>query len=88
MEAMVEGIPCIVSNTRGLRDLIDDGENGFIINHSDNHQLVERFVELIQNKTLYNQMSVDTVEKVNPYLLENVLKEYSVIYSKLLKDGG
>lgn len=84
MEAMVEGLPCVVTNTRGLRDLISDGKNGYVVNHGDEEALVTAFEQLIESKELRRELGGQAKELVKPYLLENVLMEYIEIYEKLL----
>lgn len=86
MEAMVEGLPCVVTNTRGLRDLITNGENGYVVNHGDEKALVKAFVQLIESKEIREMMGAKAKELVQPYLLENVLSEYAEVYEKLLGD--
>ncbi|MBK3497122.1 glycosyltransferase family 4 protein [Viridibacillus sp. YIM B01967] len=85
MEAMAEGLPCVVTNTRGLRDLIHNGENGFVIDSHNHKQLVKAFTSLLKSTSLCKQMGQDTKKKVKPFLLENVLPEYIAIYEKLLE---
>lgn len=84
MEAMVEGLPCVVTNTRGLRDLISDGNNGYVVNHGDGDALVNAFGQLVKSKELRETMGEQAQELVQPFLLENVLMEYVEIYEKLL----
>lgn len=84
MEAMVEGLPCVVTNTRGLRDLISDGKNGNVVNHGDDDELVNAFGQLLKSKELREMMGGQAQKLVQPYLIENVLKEYVEIYEKLL----
>lgn len=84
MEAMVEGLPCVVTNTRGLRDLISDEKNGYVVNHGDEDALVNAFGRLVESKQLRETMGGEAKELVKPYLLENVLMEYVEIYEKLL----
>lgn len=81
MEAMASGIPCVVSNTRGLRDLIKSNENGFVINLSDNNQLVEAFARL-SVEPVRKEMGVRNKKIIKPYLKEEVLSEYIEIYNK------
>lgn len=83
MEAMVEQIPCVVTDTRGLRDLIQNGENGFVVEHSNDEQLCSSFCAL-KSKKLRSEMGKVSQQRIQPYLMDNVLKEYDVIYSKLL----
>lgn len=85
MEAMVEAIPCVVTNTRGLRDLIKSDENGFVVNHEDNQALLTAFIKLAQSAELREQMGKRTRQLVEPFLMDKVLQEYITIYQKMLK---
>lgn len=86
MEAMVASIPCVVTNTRGLRDLIKSNENGFVINHEENEALVRAFTALAQSEDLRKQMGQAAKQLVEPYLLEKVLIEYVEVYERLLEE--
>lgn len=85
MESMFMGIPNIVTDTRGLRDLIKDEKNGYVIAQDEDSLLVKRFACLIQSASLREEMGAYSKKVVKPYLLENVLPEYSNVYKKLLK---
>ncbi|MGE7982535.1 glycosyltransferase family 4 protein [Solibacillus sp. NPDC093137] len=86
MEAMVEGLPCIVTNTRGLRDLVFNEENGYVVKHDDEEALVNAFEQLLKSKELREIMGNKGKVLVQPYLLENVLLEYVAVYEKILGD--
>ncbi|UPW83709.1 glycosyltransferase family 4 protein [Lysinibacillus sp. Ag94] len=85
MEAMVNNIPCVVTNTRGLRDLIKSNENGFIVSHEDDRALVSAFTALAKEEPLRKRMGQKAKQSVEPYLLDKVLQEYISIYERLLK---
>lgn len=85
MEAMAASIPCVVTNTRGLRDLIQTNENGFVVNHEDDQALQKAFVKLVQSKQLRQQMGQRAKQLVEPFVLDKVLQEYVTIYKNLLK---
>ena len=85
MESMCKGIPNIVTDTRGLRDLIKDGYNGYVIPQNNDAILVDKFVNLIQSAELRIEMGNHAKEMIKPYLLKNVLPEYSTVYKSLLK---
>lgn len=85
MEAMATGIPCVVTNTRGLRDLIKSKENGFVVDHEDDNALIAAFTELARSEALREEMGNCAKQLVEPFLLDNVLQEYISIYKKMLK---
>jgi glycosyltransferase involved in cell wall biosynthesis len=85
MEAMAVSIPCIVTNTRGLRDLIQNNVNGYVVNHEDHNQLVNGFVKLICNEELRIKMGSKAFQFIQEYSLQNVVNEYKEIYKVFLK---
>ncbi|MFC5604804.1 glycosyltransferase family 4 protein [Sporosarcina koreensis] len=85
MEAMAAGLPCVVSDTRGLRDLITDGHNGYVIPHNDDSLLIRTFVTLLNDESLRHKLGKASLLSVEPYKLENVLKEYEIVYNEILE---
>ena len=87
MEAMASGIPCIVSDTRGSRDLIREGKNGHIIPLGDDDKLVESFCSLLDERRRREEMGRAAYNNCSPFLLENILPAYSAIYDEILGEG-
>jgi len=48
-EAMAAGLPVIISDKVGARDLIRNGENGFVVAGSDLEYLTNKIIELGRN---------------------------------------
>lgn len=57
MEAMALGVPCISTDVSGVRDIIEDGENGFIVPVGDKNALVEKIEILIASDSLRKHFS-------------------------------
>ncbi|GKW45322.1 glycosyltransferase family 4 protein [Planococcus sp. NCCP-2050] len=87
MEAMINKVPCIVSNTRGLRDLIIHNENGYVVNQNKNEELVNAFIKLLKDENTRRTMGEKSKEFIQPYLLKNVLEEYEEIYDEVLRNN-
>lgn len=51
LEAMIFGKPTIVSNTGGLKGIIDHGKTGLLMNPGDKQSLIEQVQELLDNQT-------------------------------------
>jgi UDP-glucose:(heptosyl)LPS alpha-1,3-glucosyltransferase len=49
-EAMSTGLPVIVSESVGAKDLVRNGENGFIVKHSETNELCLRLISLMKKK--------------------------------------
>ena len=49
MEAQASSVPCIVSDEGGVRDIVRDGETGYVVNIADTQRWSERALRLIEN---------------------------------------
>lgn len=77
MEAMASGLPCIVSDIRGNRDLIHNGAGGRRVGSEDARGWMRAIIELTQNmksEGLYNK------EIVSKFSIENVKEKLYKIY--------
>lgn len=83
MEAMSVGLPAIVSNIRGNIDLIDNNKGGFIFNETNEIELANKIMKLLDNKNLINQFGHYNLEKIKKFSLENVLIELKQLYRLL-----
>ena len=79
MEAMACGLPCIVSNVRGNRDLIDDGKGGFVVENNENEYL-EAINKLKNDPMLRKQMGEYNINKIKNYSIDSILEQMEKIY--------
>ncbi len=66
LEAMALGIPIVSTPTDGLKDIIKDGENGYLSNSDD--ELTDRIMKLIDNnevRTIMSNHCLKSFEKYN-----------------------
>lgn len=86
MEAMASGLPLLLSDSRGNRDLVEENKNGelFDFNIEDFSRKLMEFIDL-DNRYLLEMRSVN-LELIEKYSIENVQKNMKVIYSKILDD--
>lgn len=77
IEAMFCGLPCVVTNCRGNRDLIENGVNGYVVEINDVESMVEKInnVISIKDKETFNKF-----EKINKYSLKKIKKKIERIY--------
>lgn len=80
-EAMSFGLPVITTKScvAGY-ELIEDYENGFLIDSEDIEDLHKKIEFLIENRNIVNRMGDNNIRKIQPYNLENMA---FVIYSAL-----
>lgn len=83
MEAMSVGIPCVVSNVRGNRDLIVDGKGGFVVNPEDDETFANKIMEVLNNPELSRNFGEFNKEESKKYTVEAVKKQLEEIYKEM-----
>lgn len=63
VEAMYCGLPVIATKNRGHEMIINDGENGYIVELNDTKKLADRVTELIHNTDIREKYSSNDVSK-------------------------
>ena len=84
MEAMYAGLPIIVSDSRGNRDLVVDGQNGYVVLADDHDGYIARVKELYNNKSKRLSMGKASKKMVEPYLMPKIMEQMIEIYKKVL----
>lgn len=84
MEAMCVGLPVIATDCRGQRELIENEENGYVIEYNKD-DFEEKILELYQNKKKYKKFSVNSHNQSSSFLLNDILDRMSKIYDKKKK---
>ena len=80
MEAMYVGLPIIVSDCRGNRDLVKNDENGYIV-PLDNSEMFKDKIEIIyKNKDIKNKFKKTNREEIKKYKLKDILSKMNKIY--------
>ena len=84
MEAMASGLPCVVSNIRGNRDLIENDKNGYCCNKIEEY--VDAINSLIESEDKTYEFTKKNLEVIKNYDFKKVKNEIRVIYNEL--DGN
>ncbi len=81
MEAMASSLPCVVSDIRGNRDLIQDGKGGFLCGCDDIPQIAQSLNRLLADNNLRGRMGSYNREAVKAFDYAQVDEEMRAIYS-------
>ena len=81
MEAMATGLPLVVTNCRGNRDLVVDGHNGYVVELDDVDGFAKAILEIHNSKELSQTMAKDSLQLVEKYSLVNVMQEMRQVYN-------
>jgi len=84
LEAMSMGIPAVGTNVSGIKDLIVDGETGYLAGEGNYQELANAVIKLIENPENLSIFSSNAKKLAdNDYNLDNGIKNYQAFYSSL-----
>lgn len=83
MEAMASGLPCIVSDIRGNRDLIENGKNGFVFTPLSTHDFITAWNKLLSSDI--GSIEKNNLVKIHEFCLGTVIYKMKKVYSSEIK---
>lgn len=84
LEAMAGGLPVLMTPTGGAEELIQNGENGYIVKFGDARDIAEKVEKLLQDPKLREKMGKKSREKAESMSWEKVADEYHEMYKDIL----
>lgn len=86
VEAMMAGLPAIVSDIGGNSDAIDDGVNGFLVKPGDITSLEEKINEFIQNPDKIASMGDSAFVKAHDnFTSDKMVDSYVKVFEEVLR---
>lgn len=85
LEAMAWGLPVIVTPVGGIAEIINDGENGLLVEPSNVEQLSNAMKSLITNEDLRVSLGVKARKSVAPLDIKNYWLSFLNIYRSALQ---
>jgi glycosyltransferase involved in cell wall biosynthesis len=86
MEAMAMERPIVAYNIRGVRDLVEDGVNGFLVPFGDVKALSEKIKYLLEHPEIAEEMGKRSRERIEKeFSLDVVLHQMEVLYKEILE---
>lgn len=86
LEAQANGLPCIGLDGGGMKDLIKDGHNGYLLSPSDSEGFSDRMIQILSDTKTRDKMSRNTLDGVKEHSLPMVIKEWEKTYAQAIKD--
>lgn len=80
VEAMLSGTPVVASENRGHRELIRDGENGYLVAVENDSYMFAKIIWLLQNKQNYDKLQRNAFTYAQAYTFSGVKKELQKVY--------
>jgi glycosyltransferase involved in cell wall biosynthesis len=85
LEALATGLPIIATETGGTKELVTEGENGFIVAMGSREDLAERIERLILNPELCEKMSQVSRQLAEKMSWQEVARQYFELYQEVSK---
>ncbi len=83
IEAMKYKIPVVSTNTGGLKEVIKDGEGGYLFNYGDIDNYSDKIVELLEDKVLREQQGIAGYNRfMNLFTADVMAKKYYQLLNK------
>lgn len=83
LEALASGIPVITSRVGGIPDIIQDGENGFLVEPENPEHLAVKMDSLLKDAVLRKRMAENAISTVLQYDWNVIVQKYIDIYEEL-----
>jgi UDP-glucose:(heptosyl)LPS alpha-1,3-glucosyltransferase len=84
LEAMAAGLPVIISDKVGAKDLVEDGTNGFIISDTTDADYIAAKISQLFDETIRRKMGEEARITAQQNTWDRVVEQYKNIYAEIL----
>lgn len=89
LEGMAQGLPAVAFDCpNGPRDIIRDGEDGFLVPMGDEAYFADRLSQMIEDRELYERLSRRAVRSVERFSADKVFPMWEQLFAHLLGGGS
>lgn len=86
LEYMALGKPVIANDAGGTKEIVKNGENGYLINNESPEQIAEKINGLLNNKAIMDLMGENSKERIRQdFSLLRMGREFEKVYFEILK---
>jgi len=87
LEAMACGLPAVAFTCPcGPKDVIEDGINGYLVEQDNIYHMAEKISIMLNDQDKRKEMGLKAKEIVREYSEEHVMKQWDVLFKKLIKE--
>jgi len=87
IEAMACGLPVIGTRVGGTPELVQDGQNGFLVDSDDAPALAAAIQKIITNPVTYRAMAAQNRKKAEFFTIDNYIKRVIYAYQTCKKES-
>ncbi len=89
IESLASGCPVVATRVGGVPDVVEDGEDGFLVEPGDLEALADRLARLASDPELRERMGAAGRERILPrYAVERLIDDVDGLYRTLLARKG
>jgi glycosyltransferase involved in cell wall biosynthesis len=85
MEALAAGLPVVAVDASGTRDIVDNGEQGFLV-QNDPDALADSISRLLESPERMQKFQSKALEKAKSFALENCTEQLVNVYEQAIQD--
>ena len=84
IEAMSVGLPVVsYACPCGPKDIITDGEDGFLVNPGKEEEMAEKICYLIEDESMRQRMGINGLKKASRFALDKVIWQWMELFQEL-----
>lgn len=89
LEAMSNGLPIVAPKEGGIKEVVEDGLQGFLIEGRDPKRFADKCISIYQDRSLRQRMGDSSREKVaSEYSIKSMTGNYYALYARVLSQTG
>ncbi len=83
IEGMAAGVPVIAADQGGPREIISEGEDGFLVDPHKTNELAQAIIRLLRDESLRKRISEAARKKVEKHFtVDNFVRRFAQLYSE------
>lgn len=86
LESMACGTPVLATSIEGVTDIIQDGENGWLVPPGNPQALADKIVEILQDRPAAERVAREAARRLENFTIANVAKTMALLYRELLQN--
>lgn len=84
-EAVISGLPCIVTDVGGCSEIIEHSNNGIVVEPHSSQALANAITKLVIDKSLIKQMSQNALDSAENYSISKAAKLHYNLYLSIIQ---
>ena len=87
LQALAMGLTIVASRIGGFIDLVDPGENGYLIDPHHPEQYAEALGRILSQPTILRKHRKMSRKKAQDFDIHTIVQSYEDLFSKVLREG-